>query len=144
MISKVLVSTLLLGSLQFWMNGCSEVGPSPEVDPCQKKQLPVWVNDPYVGVSRITASGLKSDQRKIALQRAIGEMLMHKGSATGSSEIAIEKEHILADDSETLHKRLTQRTDMIITHEKRRYSVNVTDIWRDPCTQELYVKIKEK
>ena len=138
-----IVSILLFLLFYLGMSGCSETQPLPKASSCPTIQLPDWIDDSYVGISRITASGNKNDQKKIALQRAIADLLMTKGSATGHSTIALDKNLFVTNEDETLRKRFTQNSVMNVSYEKLHYSIKVTDIWRNPCTKELYVKIEE-
>ena len=139
-----IVAILLFAFLALSMNGCSETQPKPSVHTCPGVQYPGWIDDSYVGVSRITASGNRSDQRKIALQRAIVDLLMTKGNVTGSSVISMEKNLTVKNEDETLRKHFQENSVMNVTYKALQYDIKVTDIWRDPCTKELYVKIEEK
>jgi hypothetical protein len=139
-----IASILLFVLFSFWISGCGEKQPVPVTRPCKNVQPPKWINDPFVGVSRITASGNKNDQRKIALQRAIVDLLMTKGNASGSSIVSMEKNLVVENKDERLQKHFQENSEMSVTYEKLHYNIRVTDIWRDPCTKELYVKIEEK
>ena len=139
-----IVSILLFASLSLFMNGCSDTQPEPSVHRCPGVQSPGWIDDSFVGISRVTASGNRNDQRKIALQRAIVDLLMTKGNVTGSAVISMEKNLSVKNEDETLRKRFQENSVMNVTYEAMQYDIKVTDIWRDPCTKELYVKIEEK
>ena len=137
-----IASILLLTLLSLWVGGCSDTQPKPSVKACSA-DAPEWVYDSFVGSSRITASGNRSDQRKIALQRAIAELLITKGSVSGSSVIAMEKNLSVRNEDEILRKHFDENSVMSVTYEEMHYDIKVTDLWRNPCTDELYVKIKE-
>jgi len=138
------VPALLFALSLIWMGGCSETQPAPAAHSCRDVQPPGWINDSLVGVSRVTASGNKNDQRKIALQRAIADLLITKGTVTGSSIISLEKNLSVVNKDETLRKHFEENSVMNVTYERMSYDIRVTNIWRDPCTKELYVKIEEK
>jgi len=138
------VPALLFALSLMWLGGCSETQPAPAVRSCRDVQPPSWINDSLVGVSRVTASGNRNDQRKIALQRAIADLLITKGTVTGSSIISLEKNLSVVNKDETLRKHFEENSVMNVTYERTSYDIKVTNIWRDPCTKELYVKIEEK
>jgi len=56
-----------------FLSGCSQTTADYEYGDsrCKNIQKPTWLNDEYVGVSRITASGSKTEQKRIATKRAI-------------------------------------------------------------------------
>jgi len=139
-----IASILLLAILFFWMSGCSETQPVPVAQGCRNVQPPAWIDDSLVGISRVTASGNRNDQKKIALQRAIADLLITKGTVTGSSVISLEKNLSVVNKNETLRKHFEENSVMNVTYERTSYDIRVTNIWRDPCTKELYVKIEEK
>ena len=138
-----ITAILLFTSISLWMSGCSQTQPVQVSQSCRDFQPPKWVNDPLVGVSRVTASGNRNDQRKIALQRVIADLLITKGTVTGSSVISMEKNFTVTNKDETLRKRFDENSVMNVTYEQMHYDIKVTAIWRDPCTKELYVKIEE-
>ncbi len=105
---------------------------------------PKWLDDEFVGVSKITASGNKSKQKQIALQRAITFLLMSKGSSQGSLNLSVEKELNLANEKEHLTKRFHQNSRMNVTFKDITYDISIVDTWEDPYTKEIYVKIKER
>ncbi len=141
--SRRVISALLLVLLSLAIHGCIETEPKPTRQSCQDTPPPEWINDSLVGVSRVTASGNRNDQRKIALQRAIVDLLMTKGSVAGNSVISMEKNLYIKNKDETLHKHFQENSTMNVSYKQVHYDIKVTDIWRDPCSKELYVKIEE-
>ncbi len=125
--------------------GCGEKAPKPSYGGrCQNVKEPAWIYDSYVGVARMTASGSKNDQKRIALERAIADLLMTKGVARGESVMNVQKALSVHNDNEEFNKHFNVDTEMNIVYKELQYDIKVTDIWRDPCTDELYVKIEEK
>ena len=120
--------------------GCSS---KDETLPCSAAK-PTWINDTFVGMSRITASGNKSEQKIIALQRAIAPLLMSKGVASGSAILSAKKALHVEHQDEILTKNFNEDIDMKVTFESLSYDIKVTDIYEDPCTKFLYIKIEEK
>ncbi len=139
-----IATILLFAFLSLSINGCSnKTEQKASAQTCPGVQPPDWVNDSFVGISRVTASGNRSDQRKIALQRAIVDLLMTKGNVTGSAVISMEKNLSVKNEDEILRKHFQENSVMNVTYKAMKYDIKVTDIWRDPCTKELYVKIEE-
>ena len=135
-------AALLLG-----LAGCSGNAPEPKAagtGRCADIQEPGWIYDPYVGVARMTASGNRNDQKRIALERAIADLLMTKGVARGTSVMNATKDLSVHNDKERFVKHFNADTEMKIVYKQIAYDIRVTDIWRNPCTDELYVKIEEK
>lgn len=125
--------------------GCSTPEPAPVQLTCrQQHPLPAWTDESFVGSSRITASGSGSDQRRIALERAIAELLMSKGRAEGDSVVAVEKALRSSGSQESYTKNFTENGTMRIAYEAIDYDIRIKRIWRDPCTRELYVQVEEE
>ncbi len=126
------------------MSGCKD-DPSPRNNTAGcHAEPPKWIYDAYVGVSRMTASGSMNDQKRIALERAIADLLMTKGVAQGESVMNVQKNLSVHNNNETFQKHFNVDSEMNIVYKKIQYDIKVTDIWRNPCTEELYVKIEEK
>jgi len=135
---------LLAGALAL-LAGCSGTAePAPEQTCRQQHPLPAWTDESFVGSSRITASGSKSDQRRIALERAMAELLMSKGRAEGDSVVAVEKALHSSGSEESYTKNFTENGTMRIEYRAVDYSICIKRIWRDPCTRELYVQVEEE
>jgi len=113
-------------------------------NPCRNVERPGWIDDAYVGVARMTASGNRNDQKRIALERAIADLLMTKGVARGESVMSVQKDLSVHNDRERFRKHFNVNTEMNIVYRQMKYDIRITDIWRDPCTDELYVRIEEK
>jgi len=109
-----------------------------------KAKKPSWVYDDFVGISKITASGNKSEQKEIALKRAIALMLLTKGRADGSSEIYIKREWKRYNENELYIKKFKESGLIKIDLIDRNFDVKITNMWEDPCTNELYLKIEER
>lgn len=125
--------------------GCSAPEPATAPLSCrQQHPLPAWTDESYVGSSRITASGSGSDQRRIAMERAIAELLMSKGRAQGDSVVAVEKALRTSGSKESYSKNFTENGTMRIEYEAIEYDIRIKRIWRDPCTRELYVQVEEE
>lgn len=141
-LSNSIVLTAVLG-----FTGCGQMitpANNTYVNPCKTVTTPQWTYDGFVGMSRITASGNKIQQRKIALQRAISMLLMTKGSANGRGEMEVTKEFQKQNQNETLSKRFTQNSNFAIEFDSIKYDIKISKIWENPCTHEIYVKIEEK
>lgn len=138
------LSSFYLLILSILVGGCSEA--TPNYNPystCKKIPKPNWIDDSFVGISRITASGSKTEQKLIAIKRAIAILLTTKGIAQGTSTISVEKELTTKNQNEFYTKNFQQNSNLNIKFKNIAYDIKITDIWKDPCTQELYVKIVE-
>ncbi len=125
--------------------GCKEDKPAPSgYGVCKDVKEPAWIYDPYVGVARMTASGNRNDQKRIALERAIADLLMTKGVARGESVMNVQKALSVDNDKEKFRKRFNVDSEMKVVYKRLEYDIRITDIWHNPCTDELYVKIEEK
>lgn len=139
-------SILLAAILSF--TGCSQsASPGNQnayMNPCKTVTVPQWTYDGFVGMSRITASGNKAQQRRIALQRAISVLLMTKGSANGKGMMEVNREFSKQNKNETLSKRFSENSTFAVQFENIKYDIRIVKIWEHPCTHEIYVKIEEK
>lgn len=140
MSSKILLP-IFVGFGSLILSGCSSN--TTIQNPCSKIVMPKWTNDDYVGVSRITASSSKTDQKKIALQRALSLLLMKKGTSQGKTIVSINNELHKLNQKEFYSKNFKQNSSVKITFQDINYDIKITDTWQDPCTNEMYVKIKE-
>lgn len=143
---KHIASSIIL-TATLSLTGCGQlITPSNNsyMNPCKTVTVPEWTYDGFVGMSRITASGNKIQQRKIALQRAISMLLMTKGSAQGKGEMEVTKEFQKQNNNETLTKRFSQNSNFAIEFDNIKYDIKIAKIWENPCTHEIYVKIEEK
>jgi len=113
-------------------------------NPCKKTVKPKWVDDEYVGVSRITASSSKSAQKKIALQRAITVLLMTKGNSRGTSIVSVQKEFKSSNQKEFYTKSFQENSLIQMNFKDIKYDIKIVNMWVDPCTKEIYIKIDNK
>lgn len=104
---------------------------------------PLWTNDAYVGSARISASGRSSDQKIIALKRAISVYLITKGSGSGEAEVNAEKIAIKNGSIENISKHFSQNYKVKFSFKNQNYNLKISNIWQDPITKELFVKVKE-
>jgi len=135
------LSSLFL--ILFILSGCNKTRPT-YVNKCHNITKPSWLNDQYVGISRITASGNKSEQKQIALKRAIATLLMTKGRSQGSSVVSVQKELASKNQNEFYTKRFKENGVVKITFKDIDYDINIVSMWEDPCSKEIYVKIDDK
>ena len=136
-----------LGLIVLIMSGCaSSIATYEEryLVECKETIKPKWLSDEYVGVSRITASSDKTEQKKIAIQRAIATLLMTKGTSKGDSTISVQREVKTANQQELYTKSFKENSSIQVKFKDIDYDVKITNIWEDPCTKEIYIKIKEK
>ena len=140
--------TLFFTNLLIIFVGCSSVSnntpPQVYINPCKTLEMPKWIYNGFVGVSRITASGNKTKQRNIAIQRALSSLLMSKGSANGKTIIDVNKELKTENNNEKLVKSFRENSNFNITFQNIKYEIVISNIWLNPCTKEIYVQIKEK
>lgn len=142
-ISNLIILTAVLG-----FTGCGQpAAPGNQtayMNPCKTVTVPQWTYDGFVGMSRITASGDKAQQRRIALQRAISVLLMTKGSANGKGMMEVNREFNKQNQNENLSKRFSENSSFAVEFEHIKYNIRIVKIWEHPCTHEIYVKIEEK
>ena len=146
MSNKTFFLVFIMVSISIVMGGCRSTT-SPEnsyVNPCQKILSPDWLDDEFVGVSRITASSNKTLQKKIAFKRAIALLVMSKGNSQGSSFISVQRELNSVNQKEIYTKIFKENSSMKVIFKDINYDVKITNIWKDPCTKEIHIKIKEK
>lgn len=134
-------SCLLL--IIFLVSGCSQDRPT-YIKSCKNIEKPKWLNDEYVGISRITASSSKTEQKQIAIKRAIATLLMTKGNSKGNSIVSMQRELTTSNKDEFFAKRFKENSSIKINFKNINYDIKISDIWEDPCTKEIYVNIKEK
>ena len=128
-----------------FISGCNSNSTTYNTFNSNKKILkPSWINDSFVGVARITASGNKTEQKQIAIKRAIAILLITKGTSQGNSNIFVQKELSKRNNIENFYKYFSQNSTIRINFKNINYNIKVTNIWQDPYTKELYVKIEEK
>ncbi len=146
MFNKTLFRFFILSFISLIMGaGCSSTTQeNTYINPCKKILTPSWLNDEFVGVSRITASSNKTLQKQIAFKRAIAFLLMSKGNSQGSSFISIQRELNSINEKEIYSKRFKENSSMKIIFKDIKYDVKITNMWQDPCTKEIHIKIKEK
>ena len=139
------LSALMCCMIAAGIAGCKEEKPAPAgYGACRDIKEPGWIYDPYVGVARMTASGNRNDQKRIALERAIADLLMTKGVARGESVMNVQKALSVDNDKEKFRKRFNVDSEMKVVYKQLEYDIRIADIWHNPCTDELYVKIEEK
>ena len=145
MFNKFLLS-FFIGFIILILGGCSNtiVQETKAHNPCKKINFPKWVDDEFVGVSRITASSSRTEQKQIAFQRAIALLVMTKGNSQGSSLVSLSRELNSVNQKEMYSKNFKENSSMKITFKDINYDVKITNMWQDPCTKEIYINIKEK
>ncbi len=132
----LLVTTLLLGGVALFFNGCAGDTPAPQ----SKNRKPEWIRNPNlggkvgaVGVAGRTYDQRISTQRKFAIQRALDELAMQQGVKVSLS--MTKEEHVANEQASTsMESKSTYRT----TNEKT-ISAHIEAVWQDPLTNELYV-----
>lgn len=118
--------------------GCS----NPDI-PQETTSKPSWLLGQLVGSARITASGNISEQRQLALQRAIAELLMLKGEVKGETLAVIKKNLKQSNSSGSHYTNYKSNTSLSIEYKNRPYNIKITDIYEDPKTGEIFIKIEE-
>jgi len=145
MLDKTLIFGFLIAGISLIIGGCSSTTQeNTYINPCKKVTAPSWLDDEFVGVSRITASSSKTLQKQIAFKRAIAFLVMSKGNAQGSSLISVQRELNSVNQNEIYAKSFKQQSSMKVRFKDINYDVKITNIWKDPCTKEIHIKIKEK
>lgn len=137
---------LIFVIILFVFNGCSLTTPTSKYgyNRCKNIKKPFWLNDDFVGVSRITASGDKTEQKFIAIQRAISLLLATKGVSQGVSLVSVKKDLNKINQKEFYNKKFKENSSIKIKFKDIDYDIKVVNIWEDPCTKEMYVRIEEK
>lgn len=125
------------------LSGCSQSTVTYTAN-CKNIVKPTWLSDEYVGISRITASSSKTEQKQIALQRAIAILLMTKGNSKGSSIVSVQRELKTLNQKELYAKRFKENSSIKINFKDINYDIKIVNIWEDPCSKEIYVKIEER
>ena len=141
-----IAGAIFIGWTSFILGGCintTNQGGSYN-DSCKNMQVPKWIDDEFVGISRITASSNKTEQKQIAFQRAISLLLMTKGTSQGNSLISVQRELNTSNKKELYSKSFKENSSLKIKFKEINYDVKITNLWQDACTKEIYIKIKEK
>ncbi|SMP86096.1 hypothetical protein SAMN06313486_101100, partial [Epsilonproteobacteria bacterium SCGC AD-308-P11] len=118
-------------------------GCSSSNEPQAVASKPSWLNEQLVGSARMTASGNTNEQRELALQRAIAELLMLKGEAKGESVAQIEKGLKQSNSKEHYYTNYKSNTSLSIEYKNRPYSVKIKDIFEDTKTGEIFIRVEE-
>ncbi len=129
-----------------FLGGCSSstIQENNLINLCKTQIMPKWTKNDFVGVSRITASSSKSEQKQIALQRAIALLVMTKGHSEGDSFISLQKELKSFNKKELYLKSFKENSSIKLMFRKMEYNIKIENMWQDECTKEIYVSIKEK
>ena len=137
---------LIFVFILFMFDGCSQTTPTSGYvyNRCKNIKKPSWLNDDFVGISRITASGDKTEQKFIAIQRAISLLLVTKGILQGVSLVSVKKDLNKINQKEFYNKKFKENSSIKIKFKYIDYDIKVVNMWEDPCTKEIYVRIKEK
>lgn len=131
-----LILSLALFSL---LVGCATSSPQTIQSPTK----PTWLYDQLVGSAKITASGDKNEQRRVALERAIAELLMLKGEAKGESIAQVQKNLKQSNTQDSHYTNYKSDTQIAIEYKSRPYSVKIVEIYEDPRSEEIFIKIEE-
>lgn len=134
--SACLAACLAVGVL---FGGCGA-----DKQPSATIQAPGWTRGPYVGIARKTASGSKNEQRMLALQRAIAELLISSGEATGQSVVSVAQSLQIQDTTESYTDDYQQHATIKATFKNKTYDIEQVNWWENSRTGEYYVQIKEK
>lgn len=130
-------------ALFFLLIGCASQ-PQPGSNSNIKKPVPSWVYEPNVGVARQSASGSFNAQRMLAIQRAIAEMLISSGQASGESVVSLSESLKISEGKESYNDDYDQKATIRTTFKDKTYEVEQINSWLDPYTKKYYVQIKER
>lgn len=120
--------------------GCAEKQPKTSI----REQPPSWIMSANVGSARKTASGSFNEQRMLALQRAIAEMLISSGEASGQSVVSVAQSLKIKNNEENYSDDFDQQATVTTTFNNKTYEIETVKWWMDRYKGILYVKIKEK
>lgn len=131
-----IVKTILIISISFFFIACSSKVISIK---------PSWINDTKstIGVCGFIPSENLSIQKEIAIKRAISSLVIKKGISSGDITVKSNKLYTFKGKSEKLVKLTYQNSNIDFWFNNIIYNVKITDMWKDPQTKELYIKIEE-
>lgn len=132
-----IIKTILISSISFLFIACSNK---------QTINLkPTWVNNPksIIGVCGFIPSENISTQKTIAIKKAIAQLIIKKGLASGDVNVKLNSIYTFSDKNEKLNKLTRQNSNIDFWFKNIKYEIKVVDMWKDLQTKELYVRIEE-
>lgn len=136
-----LVSKLLFVSLAavLFFGGCGK-----KVQSSQYIEKPDWiVAGQFVGHARKTASGNIGQQKELAINRALGSLLMSQGVVKGKGVVSSKMTNVVSGKKDSLVELTDIKHNGEIVYKQRSFNIRLKNIWEHPRTGELYVQIEE-
>lgn len=112
--------------------------------PKNPKTEPDWiVYGDYVGHARQTASKNLTEQKMLAIDRALKLLLRRALQLGGDGYISSDMQHAQSGSSEELYEVTQVKIDGEVKVLPRAVKIRVKNVWRNPRSKELYVQIEE-
>lgn len=123
-----------------FISGCS----SHQDQVRQQVVKPEWITEKNVGCSMLPASGLMGDQKKLAVEHAIVNLMVQNGDISGTSKVMMDRSHEQDNTKDKYSIRFLQNGIYNVSYAKQPFEIEIINNWFDPYNGQYYVQIRKK